>query len=147
VSLESAPWTYVRFASLHVLLGHFGQALCFRVRFGRSPLALYRAGETPHRRTSRAVALASMAWAVSLVTTAGSPAFRHSAWGAPVARVPVGVGWCVAVAGLALMLAAQLSMGEHFRIGQHPDDAPATLSALDAASFWVDLHLAALRER
>lgn len=127
MSLVSAPWVHLGFASLHVLLGHFGQAAVFRARFRRSPMALYRRGETPHRATSRAVALASLLWAAALIATATSPAFRACAWGAALATPRAALGWAVAGAGMALMLVAQAAMGEHFRIGQHPDDAPDTL--------------------
>ena len=37
--LSEAPGVYLGFISLHVLAGHLGSSLVYRLRFGRSPLA------------------------------------------------------------------------------------------------------------
>ncbi len=128
VSLTGAPSVYLAFASLHVLLGHFGSAVVFRLRFGRHPLVLYRADKsTPHAAATRGVAIASSVWAAGLVASAYWPQFRESALGRPVFDVSPLLGWTIAVLGLLLMLVGQAAMGEAFRVGQHEADAPAEL--------------------
>lgn len=127
MSLAECPALHLAFASLHVVLGHVGQAMLYRLRFGRSPMALYRPGPSAHATISRVVGLASIAWAGALIATATSGAFRGSAVGGPLFDAPSWLGWGVAALGLALMLIAQYTMGAHLRIGQHADDAPRTL--------------------
>lgn len=127
MSLVDSPALHLGFASLHVVLGHVGQGLLYRARFGRSPMALYRKGASAHATLSRVVGIASLAWAAALIATATSDTFRSSAPGRPLFDPPSPLGWSVAVAGLTLMLVAQYAMGEHLRIGQHSEDAPPTL--------------------
>ncbi|WP_299016020.1 hypothetical protein [uncultured Caulobacter sp.] len=40
---------HVAIASLHVVLGHAGSSLVYRLRFRRSPLVVYGAPASPHR--------------------------------------------------------------------------------------------------
>lgn len=127
-SLTEAPALHLVFASLHVLLGHFGSAAVFRLRFGRHPLVLYVADKsTPHASATRSVAVASSVWAAALVASALWPPFRESALGRPMAELPPLLGWVVAAFGLALMLVGQAAMGDAFRVGQHEGDAPTAL--------------------
>jgi protein-S-isoprenylcysteine O-methyltransferase Ste14 len=127
-ALVAAPAAHLAFASLHVLLGHFGSALLFRLRFGRHPLVLYRADtSTPHATATRKVALASAAWAAGLVASGYWPRFRESALGRPLLDLPDSLGWTIAAMGLGLMLVGQAAMGEAFRVGQHEGDAPSAL--------------------
>src|SRR6185503_7611626 len=81
VTLTDAPALHLAFASLHVLVGHFGAAAVDWLRFRRSPLVLYRSGPSPHQQRTRAVALVSLGWAAVLVASATSSAFRASALG------------------------------------------------------------------
>lgn len=127
-SLTEAPALHLAFASLHVLLGHFGSAVIFRVRYGRHPLVLYQADErTPHASATRGVALASSVWATALVASAYWPPFGRSVLGRPMVDLPPLLGWIVAGLGLGLMLVGQVAMGEAFRVGQHEGDAPTAL--------------------
>lgn len=127
MSIADTPALHLAFASLHVLLGHFGSAAIHRWRFGRNPLVLRSAPDSTHRKTSLSLASLSVAWAATLTSAAYWPAFRNSAKGAPMVRLPDAVPWAIAVAGLALMVAAQASMGDAFRVGQDPRHAPAAL--------------------
>ena len=127
MTLAEAPGLYLGFASLHVLAGHLGSALVYRLRFRRSPLVLYRAAASPHQRITRLVSVASLGWAAALVASATSRAFRESPAGRPLFACPLALGWALAAAGLALMVASQISMGASFRVGQDPRDPPAEL--------------------
>lgn len=127
MSLVDAPALHLGFASLHVVLGHVGQGALYRVRFGRSPMSLYRAGRSTHASVSRAVGVASTLWAGTLIATATWDAFRSTWAGRALVSMPAWLGWSIAIVGLALMLVAQTTMGRHFRIGQHADDAPESL--------------------
>lgn len=127
-SLTEAPAVHLAFASLHVLLGHFGSAVLFRLRYGRHPLVLYRADRrTPHASATRGVAIASSVWATVLVASSYWRSFRESPLGRPMVDLPPLLGWVVAVLGLVLMLVGQAAMGEAFRVGQHEGDAPKAL--------------------
>ena len=79
MTLEGAPGLHLAFASLHLLVGHFGSAAVHWIRFRRSPLVLYRRGASPHQRITRLVSLASLAWAAALSALA------------PVIVVPIAV--------------------------------------------------------
>jgi len=127
MTLTEAPALYLAFASLHVLLGHLGSALVYRLRFQASPLVLYRAARSPHRRITRLVSLASLAWAAALVASATSSAFRALPFARPLFTCPLVVSWSLAVTGLALMIASQISMGIAFRVGQDEREAPPEL--------------------
>lgn len=129
MSLEDAPGLYLSFASLHVVLGHLGSSALYWLRFKKSPLALYRPESSPsaHRRITRLVSLASLAWAAALIATAFSPGLRASEPGRALFPIPALVGWVVAVLGLLLMVVAQASMGDVFRIGQDESDPPGEL--------------------
>lgn len=118
---------HVAVASLHVLLGHCGSSLLYRARFGKSPLVVYRASASPHRRWSRLAGAFAIAWGAALAATTYWPAFAGSALGAARASPPQSIAWLLAGGGLALMLAAQASMGEAFRIGQDAAAAPTAL--------------------
>ena len=127
MTLADAPALHLTFASLHVLVGHFGAAAVHWLRFRRSPLVLYRGGSSPHQRRTRAVALASLGWAAALVASATSSAFGASALGRALFPVPPALAWGLAIGGLALMIASQASMGAAFRVGQDDRDAPPAL--------------------
>jgi protein-S-isoprenylcysteine O-methyltransferase Ste14 len=122
VTIAEAPLVHLGFASLHLLVGHLGAALVHRLRFGRSPLVLYREGTARHGRITRVVAALSVAWGAGLAASAAGVA--------PPAllAVPPAVSWGLATAGLLLMAAAQASMGPAFRVGQHAGDPPAALA-------------------
>lgn len=136
MTLADAPALHLAFASLHVLLGHFGSAAVHWIRFRRSPLVLYRGGASPHQRVTRAVSLASIGWATALIASATSSSFRASALGQALFPAPPLLAWGLALLGLALMLASQASMGQAFRVGQDEADAPPALcdSGLHARS-------------
>lgn len=127
-ALTQAPELHLAFASLHVLLGHFGSAMVFRLRYGRNPLVLYRANKTtPHARATRGVAAASALWAAGLVMSAYWPRFHESVFGRPIADLPPKIGWAIGTLSMLLMLSGQASMGEAFRVGQHEGDVPEAL--------------------
>lgn len=127
MSLTEAPALYLAFASLHVLVGHLGSALVYRLRFHASPLVLYRAASSPHQRVTRIVSLASLAWAAVLVASATSSGFRALPFARALFTCPPEVSWSLAVAGLVVMTAAQISMGVAFRVGQDDHEAPPEL--------------------
>jgi protein-S-isoprenylcysteine O-methyltransferase Ste14 len=127
VTLASAPGVHLAFASLHLVVGHFGSAALHWIRFRRSPLVLYRRLDTPHQRLTRAVSVASIAWAAALVASATSASFRGWLPARALFVVSPLVSWSVALLGLALMAASQASMGAAFRVGQDPRDAPPAL--------------------
>lgn len=127
MTLSEAPGLHLAFASLHLLVGHFGSAAVHWIRFRRSPLVLYRRGASPHQRVTRAVSLASLAWGVALIASATSSAFRASLPGRALFVVPPVASWTLAGLGLALMTASQASMGSAFRVGQDERDAPPEL--------------------
>lgn len=127
MSLADAPVEHLAFASLHVLVGHFGAAAVHWRRFGKNPLVLYRRRASPHQRITRLVSILSFGWAVTLVASALSGAFRATWPGRALFEAPAAVAWGVAVAGLALMAASQFSMGAAFRVGQDEGSAPPEL--------------------
>ena len=127
MSLEDAPGLHLAFASLHLVVGHFGSAAVHWLRFRRSPLVLYRRHASPHQRITRVVSLASLGWAAALIASATSSGLRASLLGRALAIVPPFVSWSIAALGLALMAASQASMGSAFRVGQDERDAPAEL--------------------
>lgn len=128
LALTHAPGTHLAFASLHVLLGHFGSALVFRLRYGRNPLVLYRANKaTPHARATRGVALASSLWAFGLVVSAYWPHFHETSLGKPLVEISPGIGWVIGILGMFVMLTGQAAMGEAFRVGQHEGDVPEAI--------------------
>lgn len=125
MSLRDAPGLHLAFVALHLLLGHFGSSLVYRLRFGRSPRAYARRGaDGPHTRVTRRIGLASLVWFASLVAAALSDAW--SAWppGRPLFAPATALGWALGLLGLAGMLAAQFGMGAAFRIGIDQDDVP-----------------------
>ncbi len=125
MSLQSAPLPHLAFASLHLLVGHLGSAAVHRLRFGRNPLVLYRAGATEHGRATRLVAALSLLWAAALVASALSPSFVRVA--PALVAIPPAVSWSVAVLGLVTMAASQYAMGAAFRVGQHDADTADAL--------------------
>lgn len=127
MTLEDAPGLHLAFASLHVIVGHFGAAAVHWIRFRRSPLVLYRRGASPHQRLTRAVSAASLGWAAALIASATSSALRTSRSGRALFVVPPAASWGIAALGLALMAASQASMGAAFRVGQDEGDAPEEL--------------------
>lgn len=127
MTLADAPLLHVSFASLHVLLGHFGSALIHRIRYGSSPLVLRTAPRSKHRDVSASLAWLSTAWALTLIALAFWPAMRDSVVGARLTVISPALSWSIALAGLALMLFAQASMGSAFRVGQDPARGPETL--------------------
>ncbi len=129
MTLADAPMLHVSFASLHVLLGHFGSALIHRLRYGSSPLVLRTAPRSRHRDVSASLAALSAAWAFGLVVLAYWPASREGTSGARMVVVSPTVSWAIAVAGLALMLTAQATTGSAFREGQDPARGPVALCA------------------
>jgi protein-S-isoprenylcysteine O-methyltransferase Ste14 len=127
VSLEDAPGLHLAFASLHLVVGHFGSASAHWIRFRRSPLVLYRRGASRHQRRTRVVSIASLGWAATLIASATSAGFRASPVGRALFVVPPLISWSIASLGLALMTASQASMGAAFRVGQDERDAPDEL--------------------
>lgn len=127
MSLEDALGLHLGFASLHLVVGHFGSAAVHWIRFRRSPLVLYRRGASPHQRTTRVVSLASLGWAAALIASATSSGLRASLPGQVLFVVPPLISWSIASFGLGLMAASQASMGSAFRVGQDERDAPAEL--------------------
>jgi protein-S-isoprenylcysteine O-methyltransferase Ste14 len=126
--LYEAPGVYLSFASLHLFAGHFGSAILHRLRFGRTPLVLYRAPRAElHTRVTKGVTLLAIVWAVLLASVALSSRTRNllTLWG--YVQLPLWVGWLIACMGLVAMLMSQWNMGPEFRIGQSPNDAPKAL--------------------
>lgn len=136
MTLEDAPGLHLAFASLHLLVGHFGSAAVHWIRFRRSPLVLYRRHASPHQRLTRVVSLASLGWAATLIASATSEGFRGWLLGRSMFVVSPLISWAIAALGLALMAASQASMGAAFRVGQDEGDAPPELqrSGLHALS-------------
>lgn len=118
---------HVIVASLHAVLGHAGASIVYRLRFGKSPLVVYRAEASPHRTRSRVSGALAIAWGLAFVLSVYWPAFSASAIGRPLFAVPPALSWAISIAGLALMLGSQASMGSAFRIGQDASDAPGGL--------------------
>jgi protein-S-isoprenylcysteine O-methyltransferase Ste14 len=126
--LHEWPSAYLAFASLHLLAGHFGSSLVHRIRFGRTPLVLYRAPRSErHTRVSQVVALLACIWALLLIASATSARARSVFTFFGYMQPPLWVGWCIAIAGLLMMLVSQWNMGAAFRIGQSHEDAPSAL--------------------
>ncbi|MDY7224927.1 methyltransferase family protein [Hyalangium rubrum] len=117
-AIHEAPGLYLGFISLHLLLGHLGSSLLYRLRFGRSPLA-YRSTEADpsHTRVTRLISGASLVWAGSIIAAALWPAWWTSPWGRPLFSLPPLAGWLLGGVGLLGMLCAQYGMGPAFRIG------------------------------
>ncbi|MBL8605625.1 MAG: isoprenylcysteine carboxylmethyltransferase family protein [Myxococcales bacterium] len=126
LSLQSAPYLHIGFAFLHIALGEGLSAWVYRRRYGRSPLVLYTAADSPHRRVSRRIAWAGLAWALALFVPALRPGYARSLL-APLGEFPPGLSWGLAAAGMLFMVTAQLRMGEAFRVGQDAAWAPAGL--------------------
>ncbi|WP_224364550.1 methyltransferase family protein [Hyalangium versicolor] len=126
--LAEAPGLYLGFISLHLVLGHLGSSLLYRLRFGRSPLA-YRSGaaDTSHTRTTRLISGVSLLWAVSVAAAALWPAWSSFPWGRSLFSVPPVIGWVLGGMGLVGMLSAQYGMGEAFRIGVDAGEHTPTL--------------------
>jgi len=127
MGLRDAPLVHVGVASLHVVFGHLGAALTYRARFRRSPLVVYRADASPHRSWSRAAGGLAAIWGGLLIASAWSTSWATNPAGRALFVAPAALAWSIALAGLALMCAAQLSMGAAFRIGQDERDAPSAL--------------------
>lgn len=127
MSIVEHPELHLAFAVFAVLAGLVAPVLVYRQRFGRSPVVLFGAADSVHRRTCFSVAALGLAWGAALATAACSPAFRNSHKGAPIVMVPAAVSWTLAIGGLALLVAAQATMGEAYRIGQDPAKPPAQL--------------------
>lgn len=131
-ALVDDPWPYLAFASLHLIAGQGVAGLVYRVRFGSSPLVLYRAaahgtaGE--HGRRTRWVGLATLVWAAAFVAAALWPGFRASVVGQPLVSLPPLAGWLVGSLGLVGMLAAQVGMGAAFRVGLDESEAPTLVT-------------------
>ncbi len=125
MSLQSAPLPHLAFASLHLLVGHLGSAAVHRLRFGRNPLVLYRAGATDHGRATRLVAVLSALWAAVLIASALSPSFVRLA--PALVTIPPALSWSIAALGLVVMAASQYAMGAAFRVGQHDADSADAL--------------------
>ena len=119
--------SHVVVAALHAVLGHVGSSLVYRARYGRSALVVYRAGASPHRMWSRIAGLAAIAWAAGFVASAYSAWWIAQPFGRALFVVPWQLAWGIALGGLTLMLAAQVTMGAAFRIGQDERDAPVAL--------------------
>jgi protein-S-isoprenylcysteine O-methyltransferase Ste14 len=116
--LQEAPGLYLGFISLHLLLGHLGSSLVYRLRFGRSPLAYQRAAaDLAHTRVTRLISGLSLVWAVSMACAALWPSWPVMPWGRPLLALSPLVGWMVGGVGLVGMLWAQFGMGSAFRIG------------------------------
>lgn len=125
MSLRDAPALHLGFIALHLLLGHFGSSLVYRLRYGRSPRAYARRGaDGPHTRVTRRIALASLLWSATIVLGALSDAWNAAPIGRPLFAAPPALGWALGLLGLAGMLAAQFGMGPAFRIGIDADEAP-----------------------
>jgi protein-S-isoprenylcysteine O-methyltransferase Ste14 len=118
---------HVAVASLHLVLGHGVSTLVYRLRFGASPLVVYRAARSPHRTWSRVAGVAAGVWAIAVIAATYSSTFVASSLGRARLAIPPAAAWTLALAGLALMLTAQVSMGSGFRVGQDPRDPPAIL--------------------
>lgn len=117
-ALQEAPGLYLGFISLHLLLGHLGSSLVYRLRFGRSPLAYRSTGaDSAHTRLTRLISGASLVWAGSLVAAALWPAWSSLPWGRSLLALPPLAGWLLGGVGLVGMLGAQYGMGATFRIG------------------------------
>ncbi len=117
------PIPYLLFASLHLLMGQFGSAWIYRLRFGGSPLVLYKPGQkTPHMTLTRAMTVPVLIWAAALIVYAFSDTFRATFIGQPLLPIPSLVGWIVALLGLFGMASAQFNMGPSFKVGQ--DESP-----------------------
>jgi protein-S-isoprenylcysteine O-methyltransferase Ste14 len=125
MTLADGPLAHLGFASLHLLVGHLGAAALHWLRFGKSPLVLYRGRASRHQRVTRLVSALAAAWTGALVASALWPAFRDAL--PPLGAVPPALAWGLAAAGLLLMAAAQASMGASFRVGQDDADAPPEL--------------------
>jgi protein-S-isoprenylcysteine O-methyltransferase Ste14 len=126
--LRDAPALYLGFISLHLLLGHLGSSLLYRLRFGRSPLAYRRTeADSAHTRVTRRISAVSLVWAGSMLAAALWPGWSELPWGRPLLPVPPLVGWVLGVPGLVGMLAAQYGMGATFRIGVDAGEAQPTL--------------------
>ncbi len=127
-TIHEAPAIYLGFISLHLLLGHFGTSLVYRLRYGKSPLAYAEKSAHPtHTRVTRRIALVSLLWFASILASfssrlAGSLPFR------PLFMLPPVIGWVLGILGLVGMLSAQYQMGESFRIGIDASSARPALS-------------------
>lgn len=127
--ITSHPWLYLGFAAMHLVLGQFASAWLYRLRFGGSPLVIYRKGQrTGHMRVTRALSAPVLAWASGLVSHALWPAFRQSWLGASWVPLPPWIGWALGGLGMVGMLASQAAMGRSFRVGQ--DESHTTTPAL-----------------
>jgi protein-S-isoprenylcysteine O-methyltransferase Ste14 len=125
MTLRDAPAPHLAFVALHLVLGHFGTSLVYRLRFGRSPRAYARHhADGPHTGVTRTIACVSLAWFGSLVATALSDRWAFWPPGRPLFAPPMALGWALGAVGLVGMLATQAGMGEAFRIGIDQDDAP-----------------------
>lgn len=130
MTLRDAPALHLAFVALHLLLGHFGASLVYRLRFGRSPRAYTRTrADGPHTRLTRRIGAVSLVWFASLVAGALSEAWSTWPPGRPLFAPAMTLGWVLGLLGLLGMLAAQFGMGAAFRIGIDQDDAPEVHTA------------------
>lgn len=127
MTLQSHPLAHLLFASMHIFAGHFASAALHRLRFGKSPLVLYRGHRSAHQSTTRLVSLLSLAWASSLALSALSAPFVDTPATRSLVALPWQLTWSISAAGLALMVAAQASMGASFRVGQDEAEPPSSL--------------------
>lgn len=123
-SLTEHPWLCLGFASLHLLVGQFGAAFLYRLRFGGTPLVLYRRGQrTGHQRTTQTLALPTLLWASALVAFALWAPFRETWLGTPWVLLSPAWGWALGIVSLLGMSTAQFQMGAAFRVGQDESSA------------------------
>lgn len=116
---------HLGFVALHLLLGHCGSSVVYRLRFGRSPRAYARRGaDGPHTRVTRGIGAVSLVWFASLVAATLSDGWNTWPPGRPLFAPPMLLGWVLGVVGLVGMLVAQFGMGAAWRIGIDGGEAP-----------------------
>lgn len=119
-TITELPLLYLGFASLHLLLGHFGSSLIYSLRFNQNPLVLYKKREKSlHLKYTRWIGFFSVLWAISLISYAFWPSFNQGFLVfSPLWELNPAWGWAFGGVGLCGMLYSQFQMGRAFRIGQ-----------------------------